>query len=72
MPKCTVANIAFGWVGRRIIETDFRGEDLSRDGWAATDMTPLVRVWGVLLGEDGGDGCAEHAALGLVSADQCV
>ncbi|MGE5338658.1 MAG: IS1380 family transposase [Gemmatimonadota bacterium] len=32
MPKCTEGKIAFGRVGRRVIEADFSGGDLSSDG----------------------------------------
>ena len=32
MPKCTQAKIDFGRVGRRVIEADFSGGDLSSDG----------------------------------------
>lgn len=32
MPKCTNAKIEFGRVGRRVIEADFSGGDLSSDG----------------------------------------
>ena len=32
MPKCTKDRIDFGRFGRRIIEADFGGEDLSSDG----------------------------------------
>lgn len=32
MPKCTEAKIDFGRLGRRIIEADFTGGDLSSDG----------------------------------------
>ena len=32
MPKCTEARIDFGRLGRRIIEADFSGGELSSDG----------------------------------------
>jgi hypothetical protein len=32
MPKCTQGKLAFGRVGRRVIEADFSGGDLSSDG----------------------------------------
>jgi hypothetical protein len=32
MPKCTQDKIDFGRFGRRVIEADFGGEDLSSDG----------------------------------------
>lgn len=32
MPKCTDAKIEFGRLGRRLIEADFSGGDLSSDG----------------------------------------
>ncbi|MFN7481351.1 MAG: transposase, partial [Betaproteobacteria bacterium] len=32
MPKCTDAKIEFGRFGRRLIEADFSGGDLSSDG----------------------------------------
>ena len=32
MPKCTDARIDFGRLGRRVIEADFSGGDLSSDG----------------------------------------
>ena len=32
MPKCTDAKIDFGRFGRRVIEADFSGGDLSSDG----------------------------------------
>lgn len=32
MPKCSEGKIAFGWVGRRVIEGGFNGGDLSSDG----------------------------------------
>lgn len=32
MPKCTEGKIAFGRVGRRVVEADFSGGDLSSDG----------------------------------------
>ena len=32
MPKCTEDKIEFGKLGRRLIEADFSGGDLSSDG----------------------------------------
>jgi len=32
MPKCTGDKIEFGRLGRRVIEADFSGGDLSSDG----------------------------------------
>ena len=32
MPKCTDATIEFGRFGRRVIEANFEGGDLSSDG----------------------------------------
>ena len=32
MPKCTQGKIDFGRFGRRVIEADFNGGDLSSDG----------------------------------------
>jgi len=32
MPKCTKNRLDFGRVGRRVIEADFSGGDLSSDG----------------------------------------
>lgn len=32
MPECNEGKIAFGWVGRRVIEGGFNGGDLSSDG----------------------------------------
>ena len=32
MPKCTKDKIGFGRLGRRVIEADFSGGDLSSDG----------------------------------------
>jgi hypothetical protein len=32
MPKCTQDKIDFGRLGRRVIEADFSGGDLSSDG----------------------------------------
>jgi len=32
MPDCTDSKMGFGWLGRRVIEADFSGGDLSSDG----------------------------------------
>jgi hypothetical protein len=41
MPKCTGGKIGFGKFGRRLIEADFSGRDLSSDG----GMVPKNLNW---------------------------
>ena len=44
MPKCTDTKIDFGRFGRRIIEADFSGGDLSSDGGLLL-LRRWMRIW---------------------------
>ncbi len=42
MPKCTDEKLDFGRVGRRVVEADFSGGDLSSEGGALLRERPVV------------------------------
>lgn len=72
MPKCTEDKIDFGRVGRRVIEADFSGGDLSSEGGALLlrrmdQRLGLTAAAAKVLGDDRQTGKVRHSLVSMVA-----
>jgi hypothetical protein len=72
MPKCTQGKIDLGRVGRRVIEADFSGGDLSSEGGVVSlrqldERLGLTRAAALALGDERRGASAEHSVRDMVA-----